>query len=91
MKHQLSIVESSMLKKKTITEKFRPKKINDLVLLDETKQLLKNLINQEQCSHILLTFCWFGKTSTATFSNELDADLLAVNACKVELILSEER
>ena len=74
------------MKKKTITEKFRPNTIDDLVLLNETKQLLKNLTNQEQCSHILLTgSVGVGKTSTArAISNELDADLLAVNACKVD-------
>ena len=75
-----------MLKKKTITEKFRPKTIDDLVLLNETKQLLNNLTNQEQCPHILLTgSVGVGKTSTArAISNELNADLLAVNACKVD-------
>ena len=74
-----------MLNKLTITEKFRPKTINDLVLLDETKELLRNIINQEQCTHILLSGrAGCGKTSTArVLANELDADLLAMNACEV--------
>ena len=71
-----------MLNKLIITEKFRPKTINDLVLLDETKELLRNIINQEQCTHILLSGrAGCGKTSTArVLANELDADLLAMNA-----------
>ena len=74
-----------MLNKLTITEKFRPKTINDLVLLDETKELLRNIVNQEQCTHILLSGrAGCGKTSTARIiANELDADLLAMNACEV--------
>ena len=74
-----------MIVKQSITEKFRPKSIDDLVLIDETKQLLRNLVKQEQCSHILLTGrAGCGKTSTArVIAKELDADLLAVNACEV--------
>ena len=74
-----------MLNKLIITEKFRPKTINDLVLLDETKELLRNIINQEQCTHILLSGrAGCGKTSTArVLANELDADLLAMNACEI--------
>jgi len=75
------------LKKESITEKFRPNTIDDLVLREETKQLLRNLINQEQCSHILLTGrAGCGKTSTAkVIANELDADLLSVNACEMNI------
>ena len=64
-----------MLKKETILEKYRPNKIDDLILIEETKNLLRNMIKQEQCSHLLFTGSFgVGKTSTAK-----------VNACEVNL------
>ena len=76
-----------MKKNKTIIEKFRPNKIDDLILIEETKNLLRNMIKQEQCSHLLFTGSFgVGKTSTAkVLAKELNADLLAINACEVNL------
>jgi len=74
-----------MLNKLQITEKLRPETFDDLILTKKTKEFLRDVISHEQCSHLLFYgSVGVGKTSTAkVIANELDADLLAVNACEV--------